>query len=92
MVRKQDFKKKYFPNQKFKKWELPDFHIYTTNTIRQIDRERECVACFVFSFYFHDANLSISPIWSSLFTILSQYVPIVTSSNDAGTKGFCKKP
>ena len=43
-------------------------------------------------FYFHYANLSISPFtWSSLFPILSQYVPMVNSCNDAGTKGFCNK-
>ena len=45
--------KKLFPNQKFKKWELPDYHRYTRNTIWQIDREN---TCFVFSFYFYYAN------------------------------------
>ena len=48
VVRKQDgSSKKLFPNQKFKKWELPDCHRYTKHTIWQIDRES---MCFVFSF------------------------------------------
>ena len=83
---RQVFNKKYFLTRNLKFARFQQVH----KKYNMTDRQRECVECFVFSFHFHYANLSISPIWSSLFTILRQYVPMVTSPNDAGTKGFCK--